>query len=321
MTRQLTAAVLTLLLTASAIADTGEGSDGWRVTTSRDEMSDVKRCIVQSQLSSYGDSSSFTNGQAELSVWYSNPPSNVDGSMAIIFVEGADQLKPFSDTVRVRFDSEPVFTTSIATHNNKGLVFVDKKLTQRARNATTMKVELDLLYNGRTVFTFSLDGSANALDQAKAECSQDEQIDAGGAWETSVSRDEMDDSKTCTARTSLVLGGNLRIAFLMVQYSSNRDASALALGFSGDQLISNAIRVRFDTKPAFTPLTVNDEAMAIFTEDSILQRVRSATTMKVELNLLHQGHTTLTFSLRGSAKAMDSAGAECSRSEQTHFRD
>ena len=30
-----------------AMADIGEGSDGWRVTTSRDEMSDVKRCLVR----------------------------------------------------------------------------------------------------------------------------------------------------------------------------------------------------------------------------------------------------------------------------------
>lgn len=316
MMRQLTVAVLALLLTASAIADTGEASDGWEVSTSRDEMSDVKRCLVRSRLRDFGDGSSFTNGRAELSVRYSDPPSNIDGLMAIIFVKGVDQLKPFSDAVKVRFDSEPAFTTSIATHDNKGLVFVDKKLVQRARNATILKVELDLLYNGRTVLTFSLYGSADALDQAKAKCSQDEQTDVGGAWETSVSRDEMDDSKTCTARTGLVLGGNLRMAFLAVQYSSNRDAPVPALGFSGDRLISNTIRVRFDTEPAFTPLTVNDRTMVIFAPNSpVLQRVRTAATMKVEVNLLHQGHTTLTFPLRGSAKAIDSAKTECSQSE------
>ena len=319
MTRQLTVAVLTLLLTVSAMAGIGEEPDKWRVTTSRDEMSDVKRCLARSQLRRYGDSSSFTSGQAELAVGYSDPPSSESGSIAIRFIRGRDQLKPFSDTIRVRFDKEPAFTIPILNGETKGVVFLDKNLVQRARNATAMKVELDLLHNGLTVLAFSLYGSANAIDQAKAECAQGKHTEAGSVWKLDFSRNEMDDSRTCSAVTILMLGGsvsNARGAGLAITYSSPPgDTPLLALGFMGDQPISNTIRVRFDAEPAFTPLTANHEIGIAFVEDSILQRVRSAATMKVEVNLLYQGYTTLTFPLRGSAKAMDSAKAECSRSE------
>ena len=319
--RQLMVAVLTLTLTASALADTGEELDGWRVATSRDEMSDMKYCHARSQLRSYGNSSSSTNGRTELTIGYSDPASNANGYMMIRFIEGVDQIVPFSDTIKVRFDGEPASTIPILISNDnlKGAFFLDKNIVQRARKATTVKVELDLLHNGRTVLTFSLHGSANAIDQAKAECSQGEHTDPGSAWRTDISHSEMDDSKTCSAATVLVLGGSVsngRAVSLGVAYSSSpRDTPHLALVFMGDRPVSDAIRVRFDAEPAFTPLTVSNGANVIFADDSILERVRSTATMKVELNLLHQGRTTLTFPLRGSAQAMDSAKAECSRSE------
>ena len=121
------------------------------------------------------------------------------------------------------------------------------------------------------------------------------------------------------AVTILMLGGsvsNARAAGLVVVYSSlPGDTPPLTLRFVGNRLVSDTIRVRFDAEPAFTPLTTDHEIGVTFVEDSILQRVRNAAAMRVEVNLLHQGHTTLTFSLRGSAKAMDSAKAACWRGE------
>ena len=109
------------------------------------------------------------------------------------------RLKPFSDTIKVRFDKEPAFTTPILISDGKTIVFLDKNV-QRTRNATTMKVELDLLYSGLTVLKFSLYGSANAIDQAKAECSQGEHSDTESVWKLDFSRNEMDDS-SCSAVT------------------------------------------------------------------------------------------------------------------------
>ena len=103
----------------------------------------------------------------------------------------------------------------------------------------------------------------------------------------------------------------------MASYSSTPgNTPKLSLVFVGDRPASNTISVRFDAEPVFTPPTINDYAVVIFTQPSpVLQRVRNAMTMKVNLNLMYHGYTALTFSLRGSARAMDSARAECAQGE------
>lgn len=142
-----------------------------------------------------------------------------------------------------------------------------------------------------------------------------------GEWWTSSFRSEMDNAKTCEAGTRLALeesGSNTpRTAVLMASYSSTPgNTPKLSLVFVGDRPASNTISVRFDAKPVLTPPTINDYAVVTFTQPSpVLQRVRNAMTMKVNLNLMYHGYTALTFSLRGSARAMDSAKAECAQGE------
>ncbi len=138
------------------------------------------------------------------------------------------------------------------------------------------------------------------------------------AWWTSSFQSATDGAKTCEVGTRLALrepGAPLRAAVLSVSYSSiPGKPPQLILVFVGDRPVSNTIRVQFDDEGSFTPPAVNDEAIIIFARGSpVLQYIRNATTMQVSLNLMHQGHTALTFSLRGSAKAMNSAQAACSQ--------
>ena len=141
-----------------------------------------------------------------------------------------------------------------------------------------------------------------------------------GGWWTNSFQSEIDGVKTCEAGTRLALGepgSNTPAAVLMVSYSSTpRNTPKLALIFLGDRLVSDTIRVRFDAEPTLTPPIVEDEAMVVFAQDSpILQRVRNAMTMKLNLKLMHRGRTSFTFSLQGSAKAIESAKAACSQGE------
>ena len=141
-----------------------------------------------------------------------------------------------------------------------------------------------------------------------------------GGWWTSSFPSETDGGKTCEAGTRLALGepgSDPLAAVLMVSYSSALGSTPkLVLVFVGDRPVSRSIRVRFDAGPSFTPSTVNDDAMVIFSEpSSILQHVRTAMAMKVNLKLLYHDRTTMTFSLRGSAKAIASAKAACSQGE------
>ena len=145
------------------------------------------------------------------------------------------------------------------------------------------------------------------------------------AWWTNSFQSAADDAKTCEVGTRLALGGPgvpLRAVVLAISYSSIPEKPPqLILAFAGDRPVSNTIRVQFDDERSFTPPTVNDEAMIIFGQASpVLQHIRNAMTMQVSLNLMHQGHTALTFSLRGSARAMNSAQAECSQGEETDLQ-
>jgi len=154
---------------------------------------------------------------------------------------------------------------------------------------------------------------------AETETSQD-------AWWTSSFQSAADDAKTCEVGTRLALGGPgvpLRAVVLAISYSSVPGRPPqLIIAFAGDRPVSNTIRVEFDDERSFTPPTVNDEAMIIFAQDSpVLQHIRNAMTMQVSLNLMYQGYTELTFSLRGSARAMESAKAECSQGEETDLQD
>ncbi len=158
-----------------------------------------------------------------------------------------------------------------------------------------------------------------ASARAETETSQD-------AWWASSFRGATDDAKTCEVGTRLALGGlgvPLRAVVLAVSYSSiPGKPPQLILAFAGDRPVSNTIRVQFDDERSFTPPTVNDEAMIIFAQDSpVLRHIRNAMTMQVSLNLMYQGYTELTFSLWGSARAMDSARAECSQGEETDLQD
>lgn len=137
------------------------------------------------------------------------------------------------------------------------------------------------------------------------------------AWWTSSFQSATDGAKTCEVGTRLALrepGVPLRAAVLSVSYSSiPGKPPQLILAFVGDRPVSNTVRVQFDDEDSFTPPAVNDEAIIIFAQDSpVLQHIRNAMTMQVSLNLMRQGYTALTFSLRGSARAMNSAQAECS---------
>ena len=143
-----------------------------------------------------------------------------------------------------------------------------------------------------------------------------------GEWWTNSFQSETDGVKTCEAGTRLALGepgSNTPAAVLIVSYSSTLESTPkLVLIFLGDRLVSDIIRVRFDTEPAFTTPIVKDEAMVVFAPDSpVLQGVRNARTMKLSLKLMYQGRTSFTFSLRGSAKAINSAKAACSQGEAT----
>jgi hypothetical protein len=154
---------------------------------------------------------------------------------------------------------------------------------------------------------------------AETETSQD-------AWWTNSFRSATDDAKTCEVGTRLALGGPgvpLRAVALAISYSSIPEKPPqLILAFAGDRPVSDTIRVQFDDERSFTPPTVNDEAMILFAQDSpVLQHIRNALIMQVSLTLMHQGYTTLTFSLRGSARAMESAQAECSQGEETDLQD
>lgn len=138
------------------------------------------------------------------------------------------------------------------------------------------------------------------------------------AWWTSSFQSATDDAKTCEVGTRLALrepGASLRAAVLAVSYSSiPGKPPQVILAFVGDRPVSNTVRVQFDDEGSFTPPAVNDEAIIIFAQDSpVLQHIRNAMTMQVSLNLMRQGYTALTFSLRGSARAMNSAQAACSQ--------
>ena len=136
-----------------------------------------------------------------------------------------------------------------------------------------------------------------------------------GEWWTNSFQSETDGVKTCEAGTRLALGepgSNTPAAVLIVSYLLG-STPKLVLIFLGDRLVSDTIRVRFDTDPTFTTPIVKDEAMVVFAPDSpVLQGVRNARTMKLSLKLMYQGRTSFTFSLRGSAKAINSAKAACS---------
>ena len=146
------------------------------------------------------------------------------------------------------------------------------------------------------------------------------------AWWTRSFQSATDGTRTCEVGTRLALGGPgvpLRAVVLAISYSSIAGKPPqLILAFAGDRPVSNTIRVQFDDERSFTPPTVNDEALIIFAQDSpVLQHIRNAMTMQVSLNLMRQGHTALTFSLRGSARAMNSAKAECSQGDETDLQD